>query len=84
MRPSETIGMLFIAAGVIVGMMEYRLLGLPWFIGAVFLVVLGMVVIWLFAGQRKLRKEQYDQTDGTDDIHPRTQAADEIDISADD
>jgi hypothetical protein len=57
----DLIGIVFCIAGVTIGTMGYRLLGLQWYFGACALLVVGMLLIWSSARDRKIR-------DGLDDV----------------
>lgn len=52
----DIIGLLFWGAGVTVGTVGYRLLGLEWYFGACGLVSIGVFFIWSAARDRKLQK----------------------------
>lgn len=52
----DIFGMILCGAGVAVGTVGYRLLGLQWYFGACGLILVGVAFIWSEARDRKLRE----------------------------
>lgn len=52
----DALGLIFCGAGVVVGTLGYRALGLQWYFAALILIAIGVVCIWTEARDRRLRK----------------------------
>ena len=56
MKIKDVVGMVFVGAGVTVGTVGYRILGLQWYFGACIPLAIGVLLIWSAARDRKIRE----------------------------
>jgi hypothetical protein len=86
MNLKDAVGILFIATGTAFATLGYRILGMRWYVFAFGLLLVGVLLIWSAARDRKIRDELDDVAGDWGDRHyiSGSHATDDVDISVDD